>query len=219
MSENTKLSAAIIGASGLVGTQILNLLLEHPNFETVKIIVRKPLSITHPKLEQITIDFSDLKAYKNALTGSEIVFCAIGTTLKKVKSDKTAYRKIDYDIPVHAAQICKELNCTHFSLVSAIGANWESNNFYLQLKGEVEKAVKELQLSSVAFFRPSLLLGNRKEFRLGEVIGTTFFKLFSFLIPSKYKGIQDKELAQGMIKKALESKQGAHIYHYKEIVK
>ena len=218
-TTSNKLTATIVGASGLVGSQVLNLLLKDSTFDHVRVIVRKPLTITHVKLEQIVIDFEDLTAYSAAIAGSTAVFCAVGTTLKKVNSDKVAYRKIDYDIPVHAAQFAKEHNCEHFSLISAVGANPASGNFYLKLKGEVERDIQKLNISSVAYFRPSFLLGDRKEFRLGEVIGLGVFKLFSFLIPSKYKAVKDTQLASAMLYRANQKANGTAIYHYNEITK
>jgi uncharacterized protein YbjT (DUF2867 family) len=116
------------------------------------------------------VDFNDAESFRLALEGSDVVFCAIGTTQKKVKGDKEAYRKVDYNITVNAAKFCKLNSCETFVLVSSVGANSKSKNFYLKLKGEVEDAVKSVGLKSVHIMRPSVLLGDRKEFRLGEKI-------------------------------------------------
>jgi uncharacterized protein YbjT (DUF2867 family) len=102
-------------------------------------------------------------------------------------------------------------------LVSSVGANSKSNNFYLKLKGEVEDAVKEVGLESVHIMRPSMLLGDRKEFRPGEKIGSPLMKAFSFLLPAKYKPTQAKDVAKAMLIAAKESKKGFYIYEYNEI--
>lgn len=219
MIENsTTNTAVIIGSSGLVGKQVLNLLLKDKEIQKVKALVRKQMPVSHPKLEQIVVDFSDLEAFKKTMIGGNILYCAVGTTLKKVKSDKEAYRKVDFDIPVNAARFAKYLNYDHFSLISAVGANATSGNFYLKLKGQVEKTIEQLELRSVAFFRPSFLLGDRNEFRLAETISKVVFKLFSFLVPSKYQAVKDKVLAKSMIKKSIQKAPGTNVYHYKEIV-
>jgi uncharacterized protein YbjT (DUF2867 family) len=153
------------------------------------------------------------------LSNSDVIFCAVGTTQKKVKGDKTAYRKVDYDIPVNAARFCKMTGCEKFILVSSVGANSKSNNFYLKLKGEVEDAVKDVGLKSVHIMQPSVLLGDRKEFRLGEKIGKGIMKIFSFLIPSKYKPIHGRDVAKGMISASKNSEEGFFVYDFNGIKK
>src|SRR5205814_8206033 len=106
-----------------------------------------------------------------------------------VKGDKTAYRKVDHDIPVNAARFCKMTGCKIFVLVSSVGANSKSKNFYFKLKGEVEDAVKQSGVETIHIMRPSMLLGKHNDFRLGEKIGQPLMKIFSFLIPSTYKPI------------------------------
>ncbi|MGB3153976.1 MAG: NAD(P)H-binding protein, partial [Chitinophagaceae bacterium] len=192
------MTATLIGATGLIGNYLLEELLKDDFYHTVRILIRRPLELTHPKLEKKLVDFSDVENFRLALEGSAVVFCAIGTTQKKVKGDKAAYRKVDYDIPVHAARFCKLNGCEKFVLVSSVGANSKSNNFYLKLKGEVEDAVKAVGIKSVHIMRPSMLLGDRKEFRLGEKISKGILPAFSFLIPSKYKPIHGKDVAKAM---------------------
>lgn len=213
----SKKTATLIGATGLIGSHLLQELLNDSYFDTVRILIRRPVDITHSKLENKLVDFADAESYKLALENSDAVFCAIGTTQKKVKGDKAAYRKIDYDIPVHAAKFCKETGCEKFILVSSIGAGSKSNNFYLKLKGEVEDAVKAVGLKSIHIMQPSTLLGARKEFRLGERIAQVVMKLFSFLIPSRYKAIEAKDVANAMLKAAKKEDEGVFVYEYKEI--
>src|SRR4249920_248078 len=124
------MTATIIGATGLIGGYLLEELLKDDHYDMVRILVRRPLELTHPRLEKKLVDFADAESFRLALEGSDIVFCAIGTTQKKVKGDKTAYRKVDYDIAVNAARFCKMTGCSTFILVSSVGANSKSNNFY-----------------------------------------------------------------------------------------
>src|SRR4030095_13426782 len=142
-------TASIIGATGLVGGELLNLLLEDNYFETVKVLVRRPFDREHAKLEKKLVDFNDNDSLLLALDNSDAIFCAVGTTQRKVKGDKEAYRKVDYHIPVHAARFCKMTSCESFILVSSVGANSKSNNFYLKLKGEVEDEVTRIGIKSV----------------------------------------------------------------------
>src|SRR5689334_19651689 len=165
MSEKT---ASLIGASGLVGGELLSLLLDDDYFQKVRILIRRPFAMNHPKLEKKLVDFADADSILVDLDDSDTVFCAVGTTQKKVKGNKEAYRKVDYDIPVNIARYCKIMNCKNYILVSAVGADSQSGNFYLKLKGEVEEIVKKVGLESTYIMRPSILLGNRNEFRFGE---------------------------------------------------
>lgn len=192
------MTATLIGATGLIGGYLLEELLKDNYYDTVRILIRRPFELTHPKLEKKLVDFSDPESFRLALEGSDVVFCTIGTTQKKVKGDKEAYRKVDYDIIVNAARFCKMNGCETFVFVSAVGANSKSNNFYLKLKGEVEDAVKAVGLKSIHIMRPSLLIGNRKEFRLGEKIAQWVMPVFSFLLPKKYRPVKARDVAKEM---------------------
>lgn len=215
MSQRT---ATIIGASGLIGSQLLHYLLKDEYYQHVKIIVRRPLPVKHQKLAMAVIDFSDEDAFQNALSGSDAVFCAVGTTQQKVKGDKSEYRKVDYDIPVNAARISAGLGISRILLVSSVGANNNSKNFYLQLKGEVEDAVAKSGVPSIAIFRPSMLLGERKEFRLVEKIGQPVMRVLSWLIPANYKPIAASDVAKAMIAVSKSETQGKTIYHYRDMM-
>lgn len=209
--------AAIIGATGLIGNEILQILEQSNSFSEIILITRRNLSFSNPKITVCCIDFSNFSEFENALKDCNTVFCAVGTTQKKVKGNKTEYRKVDFDIPVTAARICEQNGISHFSLVSSVGANSKSSNFYLKLKGEVEDAVSKFSIPSVAIYRPSMLLGNRKEFRFGELISKIVTIPAKFLIPSKYKPIQAIQVAKAMIRNAQNSTPGISVYHYKEI--
>src|SRR5258706_11323564 len=225
MKERT---ATIIGVTGLIGGQLYHLLKQDKAFETVRLIVRRPMPKDDPSTEIKLVDFNDAESLLLAIEGSDVVFCTVGTTNKKVNGNKDAYRKVDYDIPVKAARFCKMTGCEIFVLVSAIGANPGSNNFYLKLKGEVEDAVKNLAasddtagkgLKSVHIMRPSMLLGDRNEFRFGEKIGKAVMQATSFLLPSKYKPIYAENVAKAMIAAAKVKKPGFFVYEYNDMKK
>ena len=213
------MTATIVGSTGLIGNYLLEQLLQDEYFDTVRILIRRSLELTHPKLEKKLVDFTDTESLRLGLEGSDVIFCTIGTTQKKVKGDKEAYRKIDYDIPVKLATLGKLTGCEIFVLVSSVGADSKSNNFYLKLKGEVEDAIKKIGIKSVHIMQPSILLGDRKEFRLGEKIGKGFMSALSFLVPSKYKAIQSRDVAKAMLNASKKSKTGFFIYDYREITK
>ena len=211
------MTATLIGATGLIGNYLLDELLNDPFFNTVRILIRRSLDISHPKLEKKIVDFNDSDSILVALSNSDVVFCSIGTTQRKVKGDKDAYRKIDFDIPVKVARFCKMTGCEKFILISSVGANSKSKSFYLKLKGEVEDAVESVGLNSVHIMRPSMLLGDRKESRFGESIGKVIITPFSFLIPSKYKPIQARDVAKAMLAAAKKTEEGFFIHEYREI--
>ena len=209
--------ATIAGATGLIGSHLLKELLDDPYFETIRILIRRPIDLTHPKLEKKIIDFKDSDSLLAALSNSDTVFCAIGTTQKKVNGDKDAYRQIDFDIPTKLARFSKMVGCEKFILVSSIGANSTSKTFYLKLKGEVEDLVKTFGLRSLHIMRPSFLLGERKEFRIGELIGKPLMQIFSFAVPAKYKAIPAKNVAKAMVAIAKAKNEGIFVYEHDEI--
>ncbi|HEY2722516.1 MAG TPA: NAD(P)H-binding protein [Chitinophagaceae bacterium] len=211
--------ATLAGATGLIGGELLNLLLNDTYYTSVRVLVRRPFAMEHPKLEKKIIDFSDADSLLVALDESEAVFVTIGTTQKKVKGDKEAYRKIDYDIVVNLAKYSKIVGCRKFILVSAVGASSASNNFYLKLKGEVEDAVKEIGIDSTHIMRPSILLGKRNESRSLEKISQSVMKTFSFLLPSRYRPIEASDVAKAMLIAAKKNKKGAFFYEHSEMRK
>lgn len=211
------MTATLIGATGLIGGYLLEELLKDPFFDTVRILIRRPMDISHPKLEKKIVDFNDNDSLLISIANNDVVFCSIGTTNRKVKGDKEAYRRIDYDIPVKAARFCKITGCEKFVLVSSVGANTKSRTFYLKLKGEIEEAVQTVGLNSVHVMRPSMLSGDRKEFRLGEKIGSPLVKAFSFLLSSKYKPIQAKVVAKAMLAASKKEQEGFFVYEHEGI--
>lgn len=214
MSEKT---AVLIGATGLIGSHLLKCFQDDDDFKSIRVLVRRPVPFNHPKIKVLVIDFADEPAFKAGIAGCDAVFCAIGTTNKKVKGDKAAYRKVDYDIPVNAARFCAETGCPHFLLVSSVGANSKGGNFYIRLKGEVEDMVKSISIPSVSIFRPSMLLGKRPESRPMEVVAQAISKPLSFLFPSQYKPIAAEDVAKAMVAASKQDNPGFRVYHFREM--
>lgn len=209
----------LFGGTGLIGSLLLDILIKDNDYHKINVVTRKSISLSHKKIKIHIIDFSDSKFYSQTLRNSQIVFASIGTTQSKVKGNKESYRKIDFDIIYNIAKACKENNIENFSFVSSSGANIKSNNFYLNLKGEIENSILNLNLSSTSVFRPSLLLGKRKEKRYGEKIAQLIMPFLSFLMPSKYKPIKAALVAKSMVNISKSIQPGFKIYHYKEIIK
>ena len=209
--------ATLLGASGLIGGHLLELLKNDEAFTDIKILVRRKLDINDPKVKQAVIDFEDKTSFQSEIIPGSIMFCAVGTTNSKVKGNKALYRKVDYDIPVNAAQFGLAKGCPRFVVVSSLGADSKSSNFYTKLKGEVEDRLLEMNFSSLHIFRPSLLLGERKEFRFGETLAKILMNTFSFLMPAKIKPIQAKVVAKAMLSVSKSQNKGIQIYHNQDI--
>ncbi|MEP7277752.1 MAG: NAD(P)H-binding protein [Bacteroidota bacterium] len=212
--------AILVGATGLIGGLLLENLLQDPIFTQIKLISRRSTGIKNKRLEEVLVDFENEEQFKNALTPAEVLFCCIGTTQQKVKGDKLAYRKIDFDIPVKAAAWCAAQGIAKFLLVSAVGANTASRNFYLKLKGETEAGVMQQSFKALYIMRPAQLLGKRKETRVLESAFQPIMRLISHLLPdclSKYKAIDAKQVAAAMQGAAKKTVDGVFICHYKEM--
>lgn len=210
-------TATVIGATGLIGGHLSELLSKDGHYAKVRLITRRMPESTPAGTEVVVIDFDDQDAFRSAVKGSDAVFCAIGTTRKKVNGDMDAYRKVDHDIPVNAARHSHEAGCRHFALVSSVGASAKSGNFYLRFKGEVEEAVAAMGIPSVSVFRPSMLMGKRNEFRLAEEISKIFAPPLSFLFPAKYRPIKGIDVARAMIAAAKTEESGFRVYHFNEM--
>lgn len=197
-------TAIVFGASGLIGSHLLPLLFEDPEYAEVRVFTRKPLGIVNAKLEEVITDFKDLDALRSQVKG-DVVFCCLGTTIKTAGSE-TAFRRVDFELVRWTAVAAAENKVPKFLVVSSMGANASSNNFYLRTKGEMEKAVSALNFEQCVIVRPSMLAGPRKEFRFGEKVGQMFMSAFAFLIPAKYKMIHAGTVATAMLRIAKEGK-------------
>ena len=194
-------TALLFGASGLVGGHLLNQLISNNNYSKIKVFVRSVPQISNPKIEIIETDFNNLANHKEDIKGDDCFFC-IGTT-KQNSPDKNEYRRVELDVPKDIAQIAKSNSVNSFVFVSSGYADPNSSGDYLKFKGLVEEELKRLSFNKLGIMRPSFLIGDRKEKRLGEKLGIFVFKLLSplFLGPlKKMKPIQSEKVAKAMIK-------------------
>ncbi|MFV8359661.1 NAD(P)H-binding protein [Flavobacterium sp. LS1P3] len=206
-------TAVIIGSTGLIGSELLNLLLESSHYAKVITFVKRDTGIKHPKLTQYIVDFDKLETYKELVVGDDF-FCTIGTTIKKAGSQK-AFRKVDFEYPRQFAAFALQNRVKQFLIISSLGADVNSGNFYLKTKGEIQDFLKDCNFESVAVLQPSLLLGNRTEFRFGEKVGAFFMRTLSFLFLGnlkKYKPIEGKTVAKALLKIAQINNTGFKIY-------
>ncbi|MGE0076304.1 MAG: NAD(P)H-binding protein [Bacteroidales bacterium] len=194
--------AAVFGSSGLIGNQLLQVLSENKNYIKVLAYMRKPASNLPTKVSVV-----ELSESFTIPSDVDDVYVCIGTTMKKAGS-KEAFRKVDYELVNTIAQRAKEAGVKRLLVVSSIGANNKSSNFYLRTKGEMEEIVKTYGFTLCGIVRPSLLFGNRAEFRFGEKLGIFFYKIFGFIFVGplrRYRGIQAIDVAKSMVMLALSS--------------
>jgi uncharacterized protein YbjT (DUF2867 family) len=202
--------ALIAGSSGLTGGFLLKILLEAPEYREVIAYVRKRTGIQHPKLREVVMDWEKL----DAPVPADDVFCCLGTTIKKAGSQE-AFRRVDYEYPLHLAELQLHGGSQQFLLVSAIGADASSSIFYSRVKGELEDALKKLGYKSLHIFQPSFIAGPRKEKRVGERIGLAIFSFISplFIGPlKKYAPIPAEHIARAMYRSAQKNTAGCTIY-------
>ena len=192
-------TAIIIGASGLVGKKLLQLLLTDETFATVKIFVRKATGINHPKLQEHIINFDELSAVKSEVTG-DVLFSCLGTTLKQAGSKETQF-KVDYTYQYQFAQAASENKVPSYVLISSASANASSMLFYTKIKGQLEDAVKKLDFDKIIIIQPSVLEGDRNEERMGKKMGATIINALGKVLPfvRKYRSISGEQVAKAMI--------------------
>ncbi|MCM3573642.1 oxidoreductase [Mesobacillus subterraneus] len=206
-------TALIAGATGLIGKELLQFLLNANEYDKVVAVVRRPIGIEHPKLDERIVDFDQLEQDKEIFSVDD-VFCALGTTIKKAKT-KEAMWKIDVDYPVVIARLASSQGAKKFLLVSSMNADPESPIFYPKMKGKLEEEIRRIPFDTTAIFRPSLLLGEREEFRLGEKAAAAIFTKVPFLFTGpfkKYKAIEGRTVALAMYQAAQKDVPGLTIY-------
>ena len=199
-------TALVFGSSGLVGSHLLNELINNSNYSKIKIFVRSLSETNDSKIEIIKTDFNNLDKHVEDIKGDECFFC-IGTT-RKNSPNKFEYRKIELDIPKKIAQIAKSNLVKSFFFVSSGYANPKSSGDYLKFKGLVEEEIKNLNFDKIGIMRPSFLLGNRKEKRIGEKLGIILFKLLTPILVGplrKMRPIRSEIVAKAMVKLANEN--------------
>ncbi|WNF38167.1 NAD-dependent epimerase/dehydratase family protein [Bacillaceae bacterium IKA-2] len=211
-------TALLVGATGLVGGQLLNVLLANDEYEKVISISRRALEMTDTKLQQHIVDFDQLDTYDDFFR-VDTVFCALGTTMKQAKT-KEQFVKVDFDYPLAVANLAKKNGVKQFFLVTAMGANQHSRIFYNQVKGNIEAAIKELSIPTFYIIRPSLLLGKRHETRFAEDLSQTITNRLPSLFKGplqKYKPNQAEAVASAMYKLSLSDEQGTFVIDSKLI--
>lgn len=212
-------TAIILGSTGLTGGHLLHILLSSNTYDRVISFVRNNTRISHPKLIEHVVDFDNIESFEDLVQGDDL-FCCLGTTIKKAGSQK-AFEKVDLTYPIHFAKIAVTTGLKQYLSISSIGANPKSNNFYLRTKGTCEEELRKLPFQSTSIFRPSLILGNRKEFRLGERIAKYSMKVFSLFLFGKlrkYKSVEAKDIAYAMFYIAQQNTIGYHIYESDKII-
>lgn len=172
----TMRSALVVGATGLVGSSLVKLLCESEEYAAVNVISRRPLDFTHPKLVVKLCEFDQI-ADKDIEFAHE-VFCCLGTTMKKAGS-KQQFEKVDFEYPLTIAAIAKNRGVGHFIVISAMGANEKALAYYSQVKGKLEAELIKMDFPRLSIVRPSLITGDRQEFRLGETIGDKVLKVLN----------------------------------------
>ena len=202
----------ILGASGLTGSAVLDLAIKNPKVNEITCVLRHSTGTKAEKVNEMIIDSKQMMQLDD-LPEADAIICCLGTTIKKAGSQE-AFRFVDVDLPLHFARLGKKLNIKSFLLQSSIGAGGNPSGFYLKCKTEVEDELKKLDYKSLVIVRPSLLLGDRKEFRLGEKVAEFFMKLFSPLFIGslrKYKAISAKKVAERLVHEALNNNTGIKV--------
>jgi len=217
MIENKKLIVVLIGATGLVGAELLGALKSNDQIEKIVVFSRKKIADKNPKIENHVIDFRMTDSYANGVKG-DVLFCCLGSTMK-VAGSKEGFIEVDYSFPLAFAQSAFKNGVSSMHIVTAIGANAASPIFYNKVKGQVQEAIAALGFRSCYFYQPSMLIGERNENRVGEIIGQTLMTFFDFLIPTAYKAISGKTVAQAMLHCALQQAPGTHYITSDEIYK
>jgi uncharacterized protein YbjT (DUF2867 family) len=199
-------TAIIFGGTGLVGKEVINELNNTDSYETIKVFTRnKSLSPEGSKIKEFMIDFDHFETFSDSISGDDLFIC-IGTTIKKAGSVKRM-EEIDRDLPLNLAKMARKSGIRRLAVISSIGANPNSSNYYLRIKGEMEEGLMNMDFGTIAIVRPSLLLGNRKDKRFGEATGKFIIKIFGVFLFGKfrkYRVIEGKNVARAMVKILLE---------------
>lgn len=209
-------TALVVGASGMVGEQLVNQLLSHPDFDRVRTFVRRRSGNNDPKLEELVVDFDQPETWKDQIKG-DVAFSTMGTTIKKAGTKENQYR-IDFTYQFEFARHAVENSVQTFVLVSSLGANSKSAVFYSRMKGELDDAVVKLPFDKMLIFRPSILDGNRKETRLAEAFSLAVMRTITKFIFGNYRPTPADVLARKMISLSIDGTNGKRIVEGKEIL-
>ncbi|MEO5674408.1 MAG: NAD(P)H-binding protein [Chitinophagales bacterium] len=210
-------TALLFGATGLVGNELLRKIVDDAHYNAIKVFVRRNIRIQNLHAEIHLIDPENLSEYSDLFQGDDC-FCCLGTTMKKAGS-KENFRKVDLEMVVNIAQLVRKNGVKRFIVISSLGADKSSSNFYLKTKGEMEEALQKISFDQLIILRPSILVGKRKEWRAGESIGILIGRLFSpFMIGplKKYKPIYVKSIARAILR-IVSSRNQKNIYESDEL--
>ena len=206
-------SVALLGATGLVGSQCLDLLAADRAFERVVVIARRKFAeALAPRVEGHLVDMDRLGDRPELFNVDQII-CALGTTIRAVGGSRARFREVDHDIPLAAAEAGRRQGARHFLLVSALGASVESRFFYSRVKGELEDALRSLGYRSVTIVRPSILLGERSDVRTGEVAA----RWLRWVVPGRYRPVDARDVAKVLVAAAREDRPGYHVIESDQI--
>lgn len=213
MTDHGTKTALVVGATGLVGSECTQRLAAHPDFSSVTAVTRRAISDATPtaSLRHVVVDFDHLGESPELFAVSH-VFCALGTTIRKAGS-RERFRQVDFGYPAQIARLAKAAGARHFLLVSSVGANTASSGFYLRVKGQLEELVLSLGFVSVTIARPSLLLGERNEFRFGESLAAQFSGVF----PRRYQPVHGRDVARVLVEAGMENRRGVRVIENSEI--
>jgi uncharacterized protein YbjT (DUF2867 family) len=210
MNQNTR-HVLLAGATGLIGRHCLDALFTDPTVIAITAPTRRQLNVTHPKLRNPVVDFTNLDSALSGLTCDQVI-CCLGTTIKKAGS-KERFREVDYEYPLTLARLTKAGGATHYLVVTSMGSDASSMVFYNRVKGELERELAMLGFAALTIVRPSLLLGKRDELRLGE----KFAEPFAQLLPKKWRAIEGKTVAQALVALAREPARGTRVVESAEL--
>ncbi|GGH81084.1 uncharacterized protein YbjT (DUF2867 family) [Filimonas zeae] len=211
-------TAIIIGATGLVGSALLQLLLSDNRFSKVKVLGRSATGVTHEKLEEHQIDFGKPQLWKHHVQG-DILFSSLGTTMKQAGGKDAQYR-VDYTYQFAVASIAAENKVPVYVLVSSVGADKDAKLFYPRMKGQLDEGVSRIPFTSINIVRPGPLYGPRKQKRTGEGWSIALVKVLNSIgILKKYKPISSTEVAKAMITVAIAAKPGVTIFENGQLFK
>lgn len=210
-----KLTANVIGATGLVGKALVQQLLNDELFEKVRIFVRRETGLKHPKMEQLIVDFGKTETWEKQLTG-DVLFSALGTTLKQAGSKEKQW-EIDFTFNLNFAQKAKENGIENYVLVSSVGANSKSSIFYTKMKGELDEAVAKIGFSNLVILRPASLTGPRENRRLAEEISIPILNILTRVTMKNYRPISDEIVAKAMINGTFRKAGGKRIWEGGEV--
>lgn len=208
-------TALIAGSTGLIGKQLLDLLLTSDQYSSVIALTRTALALNHPKLHNIIAVFNNLDEPLREVKADD-VFCCLGATMAKAGSKEKFY-EVDFKYPFSLGKATLKVGAKQYLLISALGADKNSSVYYNRVKGELEGSIRSLDFEAIHIFRPSLLLGSRAERRPGEDVAKFLYKVFGFAVPQKYKAIHAEKVARAMLAFASKNQKGVFIHESQEM--